>query len=194
MYDLSYGLYVLTAREGEKDNGCIVNTAIQVTTTPNRVTVAVNKQNYTHDMVMRTGAFNISMIAESAPFALFERFGFQSGRTADKLAGFAYQRAENGIVYVPDHVASFISCRVVSTLDLGTHTMFLADVVDGKKLSAEAPMTYAFYHAHVKPKPAEKKTGGWRCTICGYVYEGETLPDDFVCPICKHGAQDFEKI
>ena len=194
MYDLSYGLFVLSAREGEKDNGCIINTAIQVTTTPNRVTIAVNKDNYTHDMIARTGAFNVSMLSESAPFAIFERFGFHSGRTEDKLAGFTFERAENGIFYVPEHVASFISCKVVSTVDLGSHTLFLADVTDGRKLSKEAPMTYAYYHANVKPRPGKKPAGGWRCSICGYVYEGETLPDDFVCPICKHGAADFEKI
>ncbi|MEA4921464.1 MAG: flavin reductase [Clostridiaceae bacterium] len=195
MYDLSYGLYVLTAKEGDKDNGCIINTAVQVTTTPNRITIAINKQNYTHDMILRTGLFNVSMISEKAVFPLFERFGFQSGKDVDKFDGFQCPASENGIKYVPEGVSSYISCKVVSQMDLGTHTLFLADVTDGVKLSKDAPMTYAYYHKNIKPKPVQpSKPGGYRCKICGYIYEGEPLPEDFICPICKHGAIDFEKI
>lgn len=193
MYKLGYGLYVLSAREGEKDNACIVNTVIQVTTSPNRVTVAVNKQNLTQEMIARTGQFNVSILAESAPFTLFTHFGFQSGRDADKFAGFPAKRSENGLYYVEDHVTAFLSCQVVNSLDLGSHTLFLADVVDGALLSQEESVTYAYYQAHIKPAPAPKAKG-WRCRICGYVHEAEDLPADFVCPICKHGAIDFEKI
>lgn len=195
MYDLSYGLYVLTARDGAKDNGCIINTAVQVTTSPNRVTIAVNKANYTHDMIVKTGVFNISIISEAAGFDLFERFGFQSGKDADKFDGLECDRDSNGICYISENTSSYIACKVVSTIDLGSHTLFLADVTDGKKLGGQAPMTYAFYHANVKPKPQkQEKAGGYRCKICGFVYEGEPLPPDFICPICKHGADDFEKI
>ena len=195
MYQISYGLYVLTVRLGEKDNGCIINTAVQVTTTPNRVTIAVNKQNLTHDMLSYTKEFNLSILSERAGFSLFQRFGFQSGRTADKFAGFPVKRSENGIAYVEEGACAYISCKVVQTIDLGTHTLFLADVTDGDVLSGDAPATYAYYHKNIKPAPEKKpETSGWRCKICGYIYEGETLPEDFICPICKHGAIDFEKI
>ncbi len=196
MHKLSYGLFVLSAAEGDKQNGCIINTAMQVTTTPNRITIAVNKQNYTHDMILHTGVFNVSILDQTAPFALFQRFGFQSGRNADKLAGLAVSHTENGLFYPSEHVCAVISAKVVQTMDLGTHTLFLADVTDGLSLSNEPALTYAYYHANVKPKPqanTENKKG-WRCKICGYIYEGDPLPDDFVCPICKHGAIDFEKL
>lgn len=194
MYDLSYGLYVLTAREGEKDNGCIINTALQVTTSPNRVSIAVNKDNYTCGMVERTGAFNISIIDESCPFDLFERFGFHSGKDTDKTSGIELGRSQNGVVYLPSHTTGFMSCKVVEKVDMGSHIVFFADVTDGEKLSDNAPMTYAYYHKNVKPSAEKSQTKGYRCRICGYVYEGDPLPDDFVCPICKHGADDFEKI
>ncbi len=192
MYDLSYGLYILTAREGEKDNGCVINTALQVTTTPNRIIIAVNKQNYTHDMVMRTGEFNVSTLSQKAGFDIFQRFGFQSGMDVSKFDGFECPSAANGIKYVPDVSCSYLSCRVVSATDLGTHTLFLADVTDGVKLDDALPVTYEYYQKNIKP--SKKAVKGYRCRICGYVYEGEVLPDDFICPICKHGASDFEKI
>lgn len=194
MHDLSYGLYVLTAKQGGKDNGCIINTAVQATTSPNRMTITVNKQNYTHDMIAVTGEFNVSILAESAGFPLFERFGFQSGRDNDKFDGFKCPRAENGIAYAAENTTAYISCKVVNSVDLGSHTLFIADVTDAVKLSDERPMTYAYYHANVKPKPQPEKKGGYRCVICGYIYEGDELPADFVCPWCKHGAEDFEKI
>ncbi len=196
MYQLTYGLFVLSAAEGEKQNGCIINTAMQVTTTPNRISITVNKQNYTHDMVLRTGIFNVSILDQTAPFALFQRFGFQSGRDADKLAGLDVAHSENGVFYPTQGVTAVISGKVVQTVDLGTHTMFIADVTDGFKVSSATPMTYAYYHANVKPKPQPKidDKKGWRCKICGYIYEGDPLPADFICPICKHGAIDFEQI
>jgi len=193
MYKLVYGLHVLTAREGAKDNGCIINTGIQVTTAPNRMVAAVNKQNYTHDMIQKTGLFNLSFISEKAPFSLFQNFGFQTGREADKFAAFTeVRRSENGLYYVSGGANAFVSASVVSATDLGTHTLFLADVTDAGVLSEDESMSYAYYHKNVKQSaPAAK---GWRCRICGYVYEGDALPPDFVCPVCKHGAADFVKI
>ena len=193
MYKLGYGLYVLSANEAGKDNACIVNTVIQVTTTPNRITVAVNKQNHTQGMIQRTNKFNVSVVAQSAPFELFTRFGFQSGRDTDKFAGFTAKRSGNGLLYVPEHTTAYLSCWVVDSMDLGSHMLYLADVTDCEGLSNEDSVTYAYYQAHIKPAPAPKAKG-WRCRICGYIYEGDELPADFVCPICKHGAIDFEKI
>lgn len=193
MFSISYGLYILTARDGAQDNGCVINTLLQVTSTPNRISVTVNKQNYTHDMIARTGAFNVSMLSEEAPFEIFQHFGFQSGRTAQKIVG-QPARSENGLAYVSGVSCAFLSGQVVQTIDLGTHTLFIADVTGGEALSKAAPMTYAYYHRHVKPKPQATAQKGWRCKICGFVYEGEELPADFECPLCKHGPADFEKI
>ena len=197
MYSLSYGLFVLSARRGDKDNGCITNTAIQVTTDPNRIVIAVNKSNYTHDMVKETGRFTVSTLSEEAKFDLFQRFGFQSGRDVDKFAGFGGAgRGENGILYITEGTNAWMSGKVVSSIDLGTHTLFLADVLDADMLSEVPSVTYAYYQAHIKPKPAaapapsEKKR--WICTVCGYVYEGDELPADYICPLCKHPASDFE--
>ncbi len=198
MYALSYGLFVLSARRGEKDNGCITNTAIQVTSEPNRIAIAVNKANFTHDMVLETGKFTVSVLSQEAKFELFQRFGFQSGRNVDKLADFQEHIARdgNGVIYVTQGTNAWISCQVVSTMDLGTHTLFVADVLDGGVLSNAPSATYAYYQANIKPKPAapagESSKKRWVCTICGYVYEGEELPADFICPLCKHPASDFE--
>lgn len=194
MYQLTYGLFVLSAKDGEKDNGCIINTAGQVTTTPNRITIAVNKANFTHDMIQKTGEFNLSMLDETAPFSIFERFGFQSGRDADKLQGLEVSRSENNIFYLKEHASAFLSGKVVQEFDLGTHTLFLADVTDGELLSGQPSVTYTYYQNNIKPKPQRTEKTGYRCKICGYIYEGDPLPEDFICPICKHGAADFEKI
>lgn len=195
MFKLSYGLFVLTARDGAKDNGCIINTAQQLTSAPMRISITVNKANYTHDMIEKTGAFNISVLTEGTPFGLFKQYGFQSGRTADKLSG-GEPRTENGIAYLSEHANAVISGKVISTVDCGTHTLFIADVTEAHVLSAEPSVTYAYYFAHIKPKPqpAAEKKKGFVCKICGYVYEGETLPPDFICPLCKHGAEDFEPL
>lgn len=196
MYKLGYGLYVLTACT-DKDNGCIINTAMQVTTTPNRISVTVNKNNKTHDMIMESGKFNISIISEKADFELFKHFGFQSGKDVNKFEGYKNaKRSENGIYYVTEGTNGYISGSVVNKVDLGTHTMFIADVTDAEVLEETNSVTYAYYQENIKPKPEakEEKKQGYRCAICGYIYEGEELPEDFVCPICKHGASDFEKI
>ena len=199
MYALSYGLFVLCARRGEKDNGCITNTAIQVTTTPNRIVVAINKDNYTHDMVRESGRFTLSVLSEEAKFDLFQRFGFQSGRDVDKFQGFAHTlRTDNSLLAVTEGTSAWLSCKVASTVDLGTHTLFVADVTDGDTLSRESSATYAYYQTNIKPRPAAPaaETGKkrWVCTVCGYIYEGETLPADFISPICKHPASDFEPV
>ena len=195
MFQLSYGLFVLSAKDGTKDNGCIVNTVQQVTTSPNRILVAVNKGNYTHDMILKTGEFNASVLSEDAGFDIFQHFGFQSGRDVHKMGGLkTYDRADNGIIYLTKGANAYISAKVSQTTDLGSHTLFLADVTDGDLLNDVPSVTYAYYHKHIKPQPQETKKTGWRCKICGYIYEGEELPADFICPICKHGAEDFEKL
>lgn len=195
MYKIGYGLYVLTVKDGGKDSGCITNTVMQVTTAPNQIVVTINKQNYTHDLIMKTGEFNACVIDVTAGFDLFERFGFKSGRDTDKFADFeAKARSQNGIFYITEHCSAFISAKVVSSTDLGTHTMFIAEVTDGEVLSDYDSATYAYYHSTIKPKPNNTGVKGWRCKICGYIYEGEELPADFICPICKHPASDFEKI
>ncbi len=198
MYKFSYGLFVLTAREASFDNGCIINTAIQVTSNPKRVSIAVNKENKTHDMIVATGAFNLSILSEKASFSIFQQFGFQSGKTVNKFEdpGSA-KRSANGIYYIIDGANSFLSGKVVEMHDLGTHTLFIADVTEAKVLDASQSCTYAYYQDNIKPKPGAPKTEGkvtWVCKVCGYVYEGEEIPEDFVCPLCKHGAQDFEKV
>lgn len=194
MYKLTYGLFILTAKEGEKDNGCIVNTVTQVTTEPNRITVAVNKKNYTHDMIKRTGIFNVSVLTEGSKFDTYKHWGFQSGANVDKLEEISFQRAENGIVYIADECNAYLSAKVVSETDLGTHTLFLADVTDGCALSDEESVTYSYYQKKIKAAPKEEGKKGFVCTVCGYFYEGESLPEDFVCPLCKHPASDFKRL
>lgn len=195
LQSIQYGLFVLSAAEGGKDNACIVNTVTQVTSSPLCIAVTVNKQNYTHDMIASTKKFNVSVLDVGAPFSIFERFGFQSGQTADKFDGFdGAVRTGNGLLRLTDHAAAFLSGWVISSVDLGTHTMFIARVADCEVLSGEQSMTYSYYHTHVKPTPAAKVSKGFRCKICGYIYEGDELPPDFICPLCKHGAEDFEKI
>ena len=196
MFKLSYGLFVLTAREGDRDNGCIINTAAQLTSNPNRISIAVNKGNFTHDMILHTGVFNVSVLTTDAPFDLFKYYGFQSGRDVNKFEGDGFPRGRNGVAYVSGCTNAFISGKVVEAHDYGTHTLFVADVTEAQVLSNAPSVTYAYYFDHIKPKPqaAAKKQTGWVCKICGYVYEGEELPADFICPLCKHGASDFEKL
>ncbi len=200
MYKLSYGLFVLTAKEGDKDNGCIINTAIQAASTPNQMSICVNKANYTHDMIMRTGLFNVSILSQQVKFDLFKRFGFQSGKDVNKFADFNLcKRGENGLLYVTDGTNAYISVKVDKVEDLGSHTMFIGEVTDMEVLSDYPSVTYEYYMNNIKPKPQEvgKTDDGqtiWRCTICGYEYVGEELPEDFICPLCKHPASDFEKV
>ena len=194
MFKLSYGLFVVTAKEGEKDNGCITNTAGQVTDTPNRITLTVNKGNYTHDMILRTGVFNVSILSEKASFDTFKHFGFQSGRTADKFEGIKPVRSDNGLVILPKYINAAISLKVEQYVDLDTHGMFICSVTEARVMNDRETMTYTYYQNNVKPKPDTEGKKGFVCKVCGYVYEGDELPDDFICPLCKHGAADFEPI
>ncbi len=200
MFNLSYGLFVLTANLDGKDNGCIINTVTQVTTDPNQITIAVNKANYTHDIIAETKKFTVSVLSKDAKFDTFKRFGFQSGRTADKFAGYAFtKRMTNDTLAVTEGTNAYISGWVTQQIDVGTHSIFLASVVDMDVLSSVPSATYAYYHSNIKPKPqpAVKRADGktvWRCKICGYEYIGDELPADFICPICKHPASDFEKV
>ena len=195
----SYGLFVLTARSGDKDNGCIINTAAQLTSSPNRINIAVNKANFTHDMILNTGVFNISVLAEDTSFDTFKRFGFASGKDTDKFEGFLENtaRSANGLLYVTAGTNAFLSAKVIEAHDYGSHTLFVAELTEAEVLRDEPSVTYAYYFEHIKPKPQpkiEEEKHGYVCKICGYVYEGDTLPPDFICPLCKHGAEDFEKI
>lgn len=194
MYKLTYGLFVLTATENGRDSGCIINTAGQVTSTPNRISIAVNKANHTHDMIMNTRKLTVSILSEKADFSLFQRFGFQSGRDVDKFEGFAgWKRGLNDVPYITEGTNAYISAWVEQTIDLGTHTLFIAAVTDMETLDQAPSCTYGYYQSNIKPKPQATSKPTWVCTVCGYVYEGETLPDDFICPICKHPASDFVK-
>ncbi len=192
MFKLTYGLFVLTARDGERDNGCIVNTVSQVASQPNTVAVAVSKANLTHDMIKNTGVFNVSVLTQSAKFETFKHWGFQSGRDTDKTAEIEFSRSENGLIYLTGETNSYISAKVFSSVDLGSHTLFLAKVADARLLNDEPSVSYDFYHKNIKPAPQKSKKKGFICKICGYIYEGDTLPEDFVCPWCKHPASDFE--
>lgn len=197
--NISYGLFVITTNL-YKDNGCIINTAIQVTSDPNRISVAINKKNLTHDLVMESREFNISVISEEADFELFKRFGFQTGRSCGKFDDFKdYKYSSNGIAYITKGTNAYISAKVINSIDLGTHTLFIADVTDMDFISDIPSATYSYYHAHIKPNPQKNQTEKvgktvWRCSICGYEHEGDELPENFVCPLCKHPASDFEKI
>ena len=197
MFKLSYGLFVLTARDGDKDNGCIINTATQLTQDPLQISITVNKSNLTHDMILKTGLFSLSVLSTSTPFSIFQQFGFQSGKNADKFKDAPYDtRSADGVRYLPTFANSVISARVSDTYDCGTHTLFIASVIEAAVLSQEPSVTYQYYFDNIKPKPEvkESKELGYVCKICGYIYEGEPLPPDFICPICKHGAVDFEKL
>ena len=197
LHNLTCGLYVLASKNGAHRSGCIINTVMQVTSKPLRITVTVNKANYTHDLIASSGVFTVSLLDQSAPFGLFQHFGFQSGRDVDKFKDLSVKEDENGVPYLTWASCGYLSCKVVSSMDLGTHTQFLADVIDAEALDGTAPVSYVYYQAHIKPKPQPKEDApvkGWVCTICGYIYEGETLPEDFICPLCKHGVEAFEKI
>lgn len=196
-FQLSYGLYVAASKSDKKMSGCIVNTVTQVTNDPQQIILAVNKQNFTCELIQKSGIVSISVLSETAPFSLFQHFGFQSGRDVDKFVGVPFAMTGQELPYLTEHTTAYFDCKVINSYDLGTHMMFLASVSDADVISNEKAMTYSYYHEAVKPKPSsasasEKK--GWRCTVCGYVYEGEELPPDFICPWCKHGAEDFEKI
>jgi flavin reductase (DIM6/NTAB) family NADH-FMN oxidoreductase RutF len=196
LHNLTYGLFVLTTNL-YKDNGCIINTAMQISSSPDRICIAVNKSNLSHDMVKASGNFNLSIISEDADFELFRRFGFSSGRNCDKFSGFSdYATAENDITYITKGTNAYISAKVISYQDIGSHTLFIADITDMEIISNTPSASYSYYHSNIKPAPSstsEKNKTVWRCSVCGYEYTGDELPEDFICPICKHPASDFEK-
>ena len=214
LYNISYGLYVLTTSYDNVDNGCIVNTVMQVTSNPLQISVTVNKNNYTHDLIQNSCVFNVSMLTTEAPMFVFEHFGFQSGRNVNKFANCeAEHRAVNHVLYIPKYTNSYLACHVVKSIDFGTHTMFIAEVLDAQVLSDKPSLTYDYYQKNIKPKPQAPKTEGgkrcWVCKVCGYVYDPEKgdpdsgiapgtpfeqIPDDWVCPLCKHGKEDFEEM
>ena len=195
LFKIGYGLYVLTANEQGKDNGCIVNTVMQITSEPLQVAVCVNKNNYTCGMIQHTRKFNISVLTEETGFDVFKNFGYQSGQNTDKFTNFTdVKRTNNGVLYITKNTNAYFSAWVQQEIDLGTHIMFIAQLVEAEVLSDKPTVTYDFYQKNIKPKPEKTEKKGWRCKICGYIYEGENLPADYICPICKHGAVDFEKI
>ena len=194
LFKIGYGLYVVTSNDGKRDNGLIVNTVTQVTNSPNRIAVAINKENYSHHVIKQTGIMNINCLSEDAPFSVFETFGFASGRNVDKFANFTPLHADNGLAFLPRYINAFLSLRVEQYVDLGTHGLFICSVTEARVISDAPSMTYAYYQEHVKPKPETEGKKGFVCKVCGYVYEGDTLPEDFICPLCKHGAADFEPI
>ena len=194
LFNIGYGLYVVTSNDGNKDNGLIVNTVTQVTNTPNRVAVTINKENYSHHVIRQTGKMNVNCLDVSAPFELIKNYGFQSGRTADKFAGVEELRSDNGLRFLPRHINSFMSLQVESYVDLGTHGMFICTVTEARVMGNAETMTYNYYYNNVKPKPQAEGKKGFACKICGWIYEGETLPEDIICPLCKHGAADFEPL
>ena len=194
LYKLGYGLYVVTSNDGKKDNGLIVNTVSQVADNPNKIAVTINKANYSHHVIKQTGIMNVNCLTVDAPFKVFETFGFQSGRNVDKFADCTPLRADNGLVFLPRYINAFMSLKVEQYVDLESHGMFICSITEARTISDRETMTYAYYHQSVKPKPKTEGIKGHVCTICGYVYEGDPLPEDFICPLCKHGAQDFEPI
>ena len=195
MFKIGYGLYVLTAKDDAKDNGCIINTVMQVTSNPLQVAIAVNKKNYTNEMIQKTRKFNLSILSEKADFEIYKHFGYQSGREVDKFALFTEaKRSPNGVLYITKGTNAYISAYVQQEVDLGTHSLFIAQLVASESLSDDKSATYDYYQNFVKPKPENVAKKGWRCKICGYIYEGENLPADYICPICKHGAIDFERL
>ena len=194
LFNIGYGLYVVTCNDGRKDNGLIVNTVSQVTNTPNRIAVTINKENYSHHVIKQTGLMNVNCLSVDAPFSVFEKFGFVSGRNVDKFAGLTPNRSDNGLAFLPRHINSFMSLKVEQYVDLGTHGMFICAVTEARVLSDRETMSYTYYLDNVKPKPETEGKKGYVCKICGYVYEGDSLPDDIICPLCKHGAADFEPI
>ena len=194
LFNISYGLYVVTSNDGKRDNGLIVNTVTQLTSNPLKVAVTINKDNYSHGTILQSGIMNVNCLTEEAPFKVFEAFGFASGRDKDKFADCTPERSENGLVVLPRYINSYMSLKLLEYVDLGTHGMFICSVEEARVISDRPTMTYTYYQENVKPRPKTDGKKGYVCKICGYVYEGENLPEDFICPLCKHGAADFEEI
>ena len=194
LFRIGYGLYVVTSHDGTKDNGLIVNTVTQLTDNPNRVAVNINKANYSHHVIKKTGMMNVNCLSVAAPFEVFKNFGFQSGRTVDKFANWETMRSDNGLVFLPKYINAFLSLKVEQYVDLDTHGMFICTVTEARVMNDLDTMTYTYYQNNVKPKPQTEGKKGFVCKVCGFIYEGDELPDDYICPLCKHGVADFEPI
>ena len=194
LFSIPYGLFLVTSSLHGKPNGLIVNTVTQVTNTPNRVAVTINKSNYSHTIIKETGVLNVNCLTTKTPFSIFSTFGFQSGRDKDKFKEISYSVSENGLPVLNDYINTFISLKVTDYVDLDTHGMFICEITEARVINDDPSMTYAYYHENVKPKPQTEGKKGFVCTICGFIYEGDTLPEDYICPLCKHGAADFEPI
>ena len=194
LFNLSYGLYVVTSNDGLKDNGLIVNTVVQLTSKPLMVSVTISKENYSHDVIKNTKKMNVNCLTESTPFDVFKKFGFASGKDVDKFENEYVKRSDNGLVVLQKNINAYLSLEVKEYIDLGTHGMFICEVTESQSISKEETMTYSYYHKNVKPKPGVKQVNSYQCSICSFIYEGEELPEDYVCPLCKHGAEFFEKL
>lgn len=194
LFKIGYGLYVVTSKDDTRHNGLIVNTVTQLTNTPNRVAVTISKANYSHDVIKETGIMNVCCLSEEAPFSVFRNFGFRSGKDEDKFADVPFWTSENGLAVPSQHINAFISLKVEQYVDFDTHGMFVCTLTEAKTINTVPTMTYTYYQDNVKPKPQPQKKKGFVCKICGYVYEGDVLPPDFICPLCKHGAEDFEEL
>ena len=195
LYQITYGLYWLSVRSYGQDNACIINTAVQVASDPLRITISVNKGNKTHEMIMDSGRFNVCALTTDTPFSLFQRFGMQSGRDVNKFVGFEdVQRADNGLLVLTRYTNAYFSAKLSRTVDLGSHTLFIAELEDAQVLSDQPACTYGYYQSDIKPKPQPKKKEGWVCSVCGHIYEGKELPEDYVCPLCRHGKEDFRPL
>ena len=195
LFNITYGLYWLSVRSYGQDNACIINTAVQVASDPLTISISVNKANKTHDMIMESGRFNVSALTVDAPFELFQRFGMQSGRDVNKFIGFEdVKRVDNGLYVLARYANSYLSCRLLRTVDLGSHTLFIAALEDAQVISDRPCCTYGYYQSDIKPKPQQSPKKGWVCSVCGHVYEGEQLPDVYICPLCKHGKEDFRPV
>ena len=195
LFNITYGLYWLSVRSYGQDNACIINTAVQVASDPLTISISVNKANKTHNMIMESGRFNVSALTVDTPFDLFKRFGMQSGRDVNKFVGFEdAERAQNGIYILSRYANAYLSCRLLRTVDLGSHTLFIAALEDAQVLSDRPGCTYGYYQSDIKPKPQPAQKKGWVCSVCGHVYEGGELPDDYICPLCKHGKEDFRPV
>ena len=193
LFHITYGLYWLSVRSYGQDNACIINTAVQVASDPLTISISVNKANKTHNMIMESGRFNISALTVDTPFELFRRFGMQSGRDVNKFVGFEdVVRADNGMYILNRYASAYLCCRLLRTVDLGSHTLFIAALEDAQVISNRPACTYSYYQSDIKPKPAEAKRKGWVCSVCGHVYEGEALPEDYICPLCRHGRENFQ--
>lgn len=194
LFKISYGLYVLTTEKDGKNYGCIINTPVQITDNPCRLTIAVSKENYTTNIIKETNKFNVSILTKKTPFSTIENFGFKSSKDTDKFKNTNYKKSKNNVAYLTDNTNAFLSFKVISYKEVGTHILFLADLVESEVLSEESSLTYEYYHKNIKPAPKKTDVKGYRCRICGFIYEGEPLPDGYICPICKHGVEAFDKI